>query len=124
MRPVNFGGMVMPQQDSLRALLDDVQDRKIGRRDFLQRGIALGMTPKAMTAVLGAAGVAVPSGLAAAAGAQEAGGSFIEVLSSDPETLDPHITSNSFAWTVFTEIYSSLVYQDIDLSFKGLLAED
>lgn len=87
----------------------------------MQRGIALGMTPKAMSAVLGAAGVAVPAGIAAA---QDMSGVFTEVLASDPETLDPHITSNSVSWTVFTEIYSALVYQDLDLSFKGLLAED
>lgn len=113
----------MTHQDSLRALLDDVQDRKIGRRSFLQRGIALGMTPKAMAAVLGSAGVALPVSLASVA-AQEAGGSFVEVIATDPETLDPHITSNGNAWTVFTEIYSSLIYQDIDLTYKGLLAED
>ncbi len=111
----------MSQNDSLRSLLDDVQDRKIDRRTFMQRGIALGMTPKAMSAVLGAAGVAVPAGIAAA---QDMSGVFTEVLASDPETLDPHITSNSVSWTVFTEIYSALVYQDLDLSFKGLLAED
>lgn len=113
----------MTQKDSLRSLLDDVQDRKTDRRSFIQRGMALGMTPKAMSMVLGGAGVAVPAGLAAAAAAQDAGGTFTEVLASDPETLDPHITSNSVSWTVFTEIYSALIYQDIDLSFKGFLAE-
>ena len=124
----------MTQHDSLRSLLDDVQDRKIDRRSFMQRAIALGMTPKAMGMVLGSAGVAVPASkrslpedaelmIDGIAAAQEAGGTFTEVLSSDPETLDPHITSNSVSWTVFTEIYSALVYQDIDLSFKGMLAE-
>lgn len=112
----------MVHQDSLRSLLDDVQERKVDRRSFLQRGVALGMSPKAMAAVLGTAGVAVPAGLANVA-AQSAGGTFTEIIGSDPETLDPHITSNSTSWTVFTEIYSSLIYQDIDLSFKGLLAE-
>lgn len=113
----------MTQNDSLRSLLDDVQERRIDRRSFMQRAIALGMTPKAMGMVLGSAGVAVPASIAAAAAAQEAGGTFTEVLSSDPETLDPHITSNSVSWSVFTEIYSALIYQDIDLSFKGMLAE-
>lgn len=59
----------MTQQDSLRSLLDDVQDRKIDRRSFMQRAIALGMTPKAMGMVLGSAGVAVPASIAAAAAA-------------------------------------------------------
>ena len=113
----------MSHKDSLRSLLDDVQDRKIDRRSFMQRAIALGMTPKAMGMVLGSAGVAVPASIAAAAAAQDGGGTFTEVLSSDPETLDPHITSNSVSWTVFTELYSALIYQDIDLSFKGMLAE-
>jgi peptide/nickel transport system substrate-binding protein len=34
------------------------------------------------------------------------------------------MTTNSAAYTVFDEIYSTLVYQDLDLSYKGLLAED
>lgn len=111
----------MTHQDTLRSLLDDVQDRKIDRRSFMQRATALGMTPKAMAMVLGAAGVAVPTGMGVAA--QSTGGTFTEVLATDPETLDPHITSNGNAWTVFTEIYSSLIYQDLDLTYKGLLAE-
>ena len=121
MRPNRVGGVThMSHKDSLRSLLDDVQDRKIDRRSFMQRAVALGMTPKAMGMVLGSAGVAVPVGLAAA---QDGSGAFTEVLSSDPETLDPHITSNSVSWTVFTELYSALIYQDIDLTFKGMLAE-
>ncbi|MCA9833206.1 MAG: ABC transporter substrate-binding protein [Thermomicrobiales bacterium] len=111
----------MSQQDSLRSLLDDVQARSIDRRSFIQRGIALGLTPRAMAMVLGAAGVAVPVGLAAAA--QTQGGSFTEVLTQDPQTLDPHLTSDGTAWNVFNEIFSPLMYQDIDFTYKGLLAE-
>lgn len=120
--PCSFhGGIVMSDSDSLRSLLDDVQERRIDRRSFLQRGIALGLTPRAMAMVLGAAGVAVPAGLVAVA--QTQGGSFTEILTQDPATLDPHVTSDGAAWNVFNEIYSALIYQDIDLTYKGLLAE-
>lgn len=111
----------MTHQDSLRQLLDDAEARRIDRRTFLQRGIALGMSASAMAAVLGTAGVAIPKQLAAAA--QSEGGTLAFAVSSDPETLDPHITSNGAAWTVFSEIYDALIYQDLDLTFKGLLAE-
>jgi peptide/nickel transport system substrate-binding protein len=113
----------MSHQDSLRQLLDDVQAHRIDRRSFLQRGIALGMTPRALGTVLVSAGVAVPGSIAAAAAMQEAGGTMAFAVSSDPETLDPHITSNGAAWEVFNQIYSSLVYRDLDLTYKGLLAE-
>ncbi len=113
----------MSHQDSLRQLLDDVQAHRIDRRSFLQRGIALGMTPRALGAVLVSAGVAVPGSIAAAAAMQEAGGTMAFAVSSDPETLDPHITSNGAAWEVFNQIYSSLIYKDLDLTYKGLLAE-
>jgi peptide/nickel transport system substrate-binding protein len=111
------------RDDSLRQLLDDVQQRQIDRRSFLQRATALGLTPRAMAMVLGGMGVAIPAGVAAAAAAQQAGGSMALAVTSDPETLDPHMTSNGAAWTVFNQIYSSLIYQDIDLTYKGLLAE-
>ncbi len=113
----------MTNQDSLRNLLDDVQARSIDRRTFMQRAIALGMTPKAIAAVLTSAGVMVPGSIAAAAAAQSAGGTMAFAVSSDPETLDPHVTSNGAAWDVFNQIYSGLVYKDLDLTFKGLLAE-
>lgn len=44
-------------------------------------------------------------------------------VTTDPETLDPHMTSNGAAWTVFSKIHDSLFYQDLDLSFQGQLAE-
>ncbi len=111
----------MSESDSLRLLFDDVQARRIDRRSFLQRAAALGMTPRAMGMVLGAAGVAVPT--SAAMAAQTQGGSFTEILTQDPATLDPHVTSDGAAWNVFNEVFSPLFYQDLDLTYKGLLAE-
>src|SRR5699024_11143648 len=72
--------------------------------------------------LLGAAGATVPAAMMTAS-AQETGGSMAFAVSTDPETLDPHLTSNSSAWSVFDGIFSSLFYQDLDLTFKGLLAE-
>jgi peptide/nickel transport system substrate-binding protein len=112
----------MTQQDSLRQLLDDLKERSIDRRSFLQRGSALGLSAGTMVKLLGAMGVAAPLTLAQAA-AQEPGGSMSFAVTTDPETLDPHMTSNGAAWTVFSKIHSSLFYQDLDLSFQGDLAE-
>ena len=112
----------MNQSDTLRNLLDDLEARNLDRRSFLKRASALGLSARATGMLLGAAGVAVPAAVMTAA-AQEAGGSMAFAVATDPETLDPHMTSNGAAWTVFSEIHSSLTYQDIDLTFKGLLAE-
>ncbi len=113
----------MSEKDTLRNLLDDVEARRIDRRSFLTRAAALGMSARAMAAVLGAAGVAVPAGVATAARQDEALTAFVQAVNSDPETLDPQDTANSAAYTVFNEIYSCLIYKDLDLSYKGLLAE-
>lgn len=112
----------MSHQDTVRHLLTDLEQRNLDRRSFLKRASALGLSARAMGMLLGAAGVAVPASVLTAA-AQEAGGSMAFAVTTDPETLDPHMTSNGSAWTVFNRIYSSLVYQEIDLSFQGLLAE-
>ncbi|HWV22954.1 MAG TPA: ABC transporter substrate-binding protein [Thermomicrobiales bacterium] len=112
----------MTHEDSLRHLLDDLQDRNLDRRSFMQRATALGLSARAIGVLLGAAGTAVPAAIMTAS-AQEAGGKISFAVSTDPETLDLHNTSNGSAWTVFDNIYSSLFYQDLDLSFKGLLAD-
>jgi peptide/nickel transport system substrate-binding protein len=51
------------------------------------------------------------------------GGTVTFAAITDPETLDLHQTSNPVASTVFGWIYEPLVYQDLDNSYKGLLAE-
>ncbi|HWV22953.1 MAG TPA: ABC transporter substrate-binding protein [Thermomicrobiales bacterium] len=107
-------------QDSLRSLLDDLEQRNLTRRSFLARSVALGLSARAVGLLLGAAGA---TGAVARVSAQEQGGTFTFAVTTDPETLDPQKTTNSAAYTVFDEIYSTLVYQDLDLSYKGLLAE-
>ncbi len=112
----------MTHQDSIRQLVSDLEHRRLDRRAFVQRAGALGLSARATAMMLGAMGVATPA-VAMTAAAQEPGGAMTRAVTTDPETLDPHMTSNGSAWTVFTTIYSSLVYQDIDLTFKGLLAD-
>jgi peptide/nickel transport system substrate-binding protein len=112
----------MTSQDSLRHLLTDLQNRDLDRRTFIQRGTALGLSARAMTMLLASMGVAAPLTLRDVA-AQQAGGSMAFAVTTDPETLDPHMTSNGAAWTVFSKIHDSLFYQDLDLSFQGQLAE-
>ncbi len=111
----------MAQQDSVRTLLADLEHRRLGRRDFVQRAGALGLSARATAMLLGTAGVAVPASVMAAA--QEQGGTMRFAVTTDPETLDPQVTTNSAAYTVFDMIYSTLIYQDLDLTFQGLLAE-
>ena len=111
----------MTQNDSLRHLLDDLEQHNLTRRSFLMRASALGLSARAMGMLLGAAGVAVPGSLKVSA--QDAGSTFTYAVTTDPETLDPQKTTNSAAYTVFDEIYSTLIYQDLDLSYQGLLAE-
>jgi peptide/nickel transport system substrate-binding protein len=55
--------------------------------------------------------------------ASKVGGSVTFVATTDPDTLDLHQTSNSVSSTIFGYIYEPLVYQDLDNSYKGLLAE-
>ncbi len=109
----------MAQRDSMQALIADYQARTVDRRSFIARAGALGISGKAIATLLGVAGVAIPAGIAA----QEASGTLRFAVDTDPETLDPQNTSNGAAWTVFNRIYSALVYQDLDLTYKGFLAD-
>ena len=59
----------------------------------------------------------------AAASASKVGGKVTFVATTDPDTLDLHKTSNPVSSTIFGWIYEPLVYQDLDNSYKGLLAE-
>ena len=111
----------MSGTDSLRTLLDDLEARRLDRRSFIQRAAALGLSARAMTMLLAAAGASMP--LTPALAAQEQGGRITFAATTDPETLDPQVTTNSAAYTVFDSIYSTLVYQELDLSYQGLLAE-
>src|SRR6266545_491090 len=51
------------------------------------------------------------------------GGTVTFVATTDPDTLDLHKTSNPVSSTIFGWIYEPLVYQDLDNTYKGLLAE-
>ena len=109
----------MAHRDSMHDLIADYQARTVDRRSFVARASALGISGKAIATLLGVAGVVVPAAVAA----QDASGTLRFAVTTDPETLDPQNTSNGAAWTVFNRIYSALVYQDLDLTYKGFLAE-
>jgi len=55
--------------------------------------------------------------------ASKVGGSVTFVATTDPDTLDLHQTSNPVSSTIFGWIYEPLIYQDLDNTYKGLLAE-
>ncbi len=71
------------------------------------------------------AGITAPTAVTTAVvpEASKVGGSVTFAAITDPETLDLHQTSNPVASTIFGAIYEPLVYQDLDNSYKGLLAE-
>ncbi len=73
--------------------------------------------------VAAACGAAAPSPEAAATPLSKVGGTVTFVATTDPDTLDLHKTSNPASSTVFGWIYEPLIYQDLDNSYKGLLAE-
>ncbi len=93
----------------------------LNRRTLLQHAAAAGVSSRMLGVLLAGGGaVIVPARFSAA---QERGGTMTFAVTTDPETLDPHVTSNPAASSVFDYIYSTLIYQDFDLTYKGLLAE-
>jgi peptide/nickel transport system substrate-binding protein len=52
------------------------------------------------------------------------GGTLIAAIGGDPDQLDPHTTSSSFAFTVLENVYDTLVQPGDDLTMEPALAED
>jgi len=126
---------------------DAAMHRGLPRRDVLRRAVVLGVTAPTAGGLLAACGGATSSSAptattttastsrpatgssvagspTTAAEAPKRGGTMTFAVTTDPETLDPHVTSNPAASTVFGYIYSTLIYQDLDLKYRGLLAEN
>lgn len=52
-----------------------------------------------------------------------AGGTLVAAIGGDPDQLDPHTTTSSFAFTVLENIYDTLVQPTSDLTMEPALAE-
>lgn len=52
------------------------------------------------------------------------GGELTYALATDPDTLDPHVSSQAVATRVIKSIFESLVYQDFDNEIKPWLATE
>jgi peptide/nickel transport system substrate-binding protein len=52
------------------------------------------------------------------------GGTLIAAIGGDPDQLDPHTTSSSFAFTVLENVYDTLVQPGDDLTMEPALAEE
>ena len=52
------------------------------------------------------------------------GGTLAAALGGDPDQLDPHTTTSSFAFTVLENVYDTLVQPAEDLTMEPALAED
>jgi peptide/nickel transport system substrate-binding protein len=56
--------------------------------------------------------------------AEATGGTLIAAIGGDPDQLDPHTTSSSFAFTVLENVYDTLVQPGDDLTMEPALAEE
>jgi peptide/nickel transport system substrate-binding protein len=54
---------------------------------------------------------------------QTEGGTLIAAIGGDPDQLDPHATTSSFAFTVLENVYDTLVQPGDDLTMEPALAE-
>ncbi len=52
------------------------------------------------------------------------GGTLVAAIGGDPDQLDPHTTTSSFAFTVLENVYDTLVQPGDDLTMEPALAED
>lgn len=57
-------------------------------------------------------------------GSEATGGTLIAAIGGDPDQLDPHTTSSSFAFTVLENVYDTLVRPGDDLTMEPALAEE
>lgn len=64
-----------------------------------------------------------PAGATAGAGTPRKGGTLVVAMDSDPEILDPHITTNLMAQYAITLMCDTLLTRDYDGSLKPGLAE-
>ena len=107
----------MTQSDEEMTVPSRVLSWKMQRRTLIQRAMALSLA--------GGTGIVLAPGgrWGEQHAAAQSSDTFTYAVSTDPETLDPQVTSNTAASTVFVEIYASLAYQELDLSWQPLLAK-
>jgi peptide/nickel transport system substrate-binding protein len=114
-------------------------ERRLHRRSLL-RGLAFVGGSTGLTAALQACSPAAPAATTAGSGTSVApgattsgtqagetprvGGTLRLDITTDPDTLDLHQTSNPASSTVFAYLYPQLVFQDFDKSYKPWLAEN
>lgn len=120
------------KSDPTQALMDDIRNKRLSRRELLHRAAALGLGLPALMHLLAACAVApaaapAPAGEAPAAaaepGAPVAGGTSVWAAESDPVALNP-ITNSNFASTqAFEHAYESLTAYDSELNILPSLAE-
>ena len=118
--------------DPTQALMDDIRNKRLTRRELLHRAAALGLGLPALMHLLAACAVApaapaAPAAEAPAAAAEPgtpvAGGTSIWAAESDPVALNP-ITNSNFASTqAFEHAYESLTAYDSELNILPSLAE-
>ncbi len=99
---------------------------RVHRRAFLS-GMVAGGRGMGMGLVLAACTTSPPTHVPATqkvgAPTLKVGGSFREAVTTDPDTFDPHVTSDPASSAVFANIYSTLLFQDFDKTYKPLIVD-
>ena len=109
------------------ALLDQVLQGRIGRRQVLARAAALGMSAASLATLSAAAGGPLEAGgLTALPARQDAtpkpGGILKVGLQADPSALDPHRQTLTAIWHVIEHVYNRLLTINPDLTVGPELA--
>lgn len=111
------------RHDAVQALLREVNEGMLSRREALIRGAALGLSMPALAVLGGRLAPAVAAQEATPAADVKTGGTLRVGLSADPAQLDPHLTSLTAAWHVIEHVYEGLVRTNAALEPEPSLAE-
>ena len=111
-----------------RALLDQVLQGRISRRQALARAAALGLSAASLATLSASAGGSFEVGRLANVPARQDGtpkpGGILKVgLQADPSALDPHRQTLTAIWHVIEHVYNRLLTINPDLTVAPELAE-
>jgi peptide/nickel transport system substrate-binding protein len=97
-------------QDSL---IESMRQGRASRRDFVKRGLALGLSAPLVAALAACGATATPTAAPAGSGSGQAktGGRLVFGAWQDPDTLDPHTTGLAATSRILIHIFDPLVWK-------------
>ncbi|TRZ93142.1 MAG: peptide ABC transporter substrate-binding protein [Rhodocyclaceae bacterium] len=115
----------MQQERELRALIEDVRNRRLPRRDFIQRLVALGLTAPMATQLLMHAGIAQAQSAPVYKPTKRGGGGTLKALWWQGATLlQPHFASGTKDAEASRIFYEPLACWDNDGNLVPILAAE